>query len=50
MKIQSIVRPPVMTSKDREFENLLRHAAELLNRRRSDRDPQPNSQENSAAA
>jgi len=29
MKVQSIVRPPVMTSKDQEFENLLRRAAEL---------------------
>jgi hypothetical protein len=50
MKAQSIVRPPVMTSKDREFENLLRRAAELLNRRSSDRGPKSNSQEHKAAA
>jgi hypothetical protein len=48
MKVRSIVRPPETTSKDREFENLLRRAAELLNRRSSDRGPKPNSQEHNA--
>jgi hypothetical protein len=50
MKVHSIVRPPVMASKDREFENLLRRVAELLNRRSSDRGPKPNSQEHNAPA
>ena len=42
MKANATPRHSVMTTKDRMFDDLLRRAAELLNRRSSDLDPRPN--------
>jgi hypothetical protein len=50
MKAQRTLRHPVMTTKDRRFENLLHRAAELLNRRNSDFGPRPNAKKRNAAA
>jgi hypothetical protein len=50
MKAQRILRPSVMTAKDRRFENLLRRAAESLNRRHCDVGTRPNAQKDNAVA
>lgn len=50
MKAQRIVRAFVMTAKDRRFENLLRRAAEALNRRNCDVGTRPNAQKPTAVA
>lgn len=50
MKAQRMLHRSVMTAKDRRFENLLRQAAESLNRRNSDLGPRPSARKQKVAA
>ncbi len=50
MKAQRRLRHPVMTAKDRRFENLLHRTAELLNRRNSDLGPRLNAKKRKSSS